>query len=248
MENCLFSIVVPCYQEQAFVFEHVKSLHKTLKKACPGVDLEIIAVNDGSTDDTLGEIIRAEKEVPGLRHISYAENQGKGYAVKSGMLSAQGDFVSYIDADGEISPEYLANYLAVMQQSTADIVIGSKKCLDSSLEARSFWRRSLSAGHQFVIKNVFRLTVGDTQVGCKVFRHNAVQDIFAGLQTKGFGFDLEVLKKAEKKGLTIKEQPIEIITRRQKSSVTSGALLSTIREICSIFLMRTKTEKIELVD
>jgi dolichyl-phosphate beta-glucosyltransferase len=168
---------------------------------------EIVVVNDGSRDNTrqVAEALsRADKRI---RLISYSINMGKGYAVRQGVLHSRGKYVIFMDGDGEISSEALAEYLEKLDK--ADIIIGSKNH-PSSMVSAPFTRKVLSKGFQFFVRSVLGLQVRDTQVGLKVGNGVYFRKIFSRVIVNRYAFDAEMLAIATLLGLRIAEMPVKI--------------------------------------
>ena len=214
MRYSKLSVVMPAYNEGRNIYNNLKSVCDSLKKFCP--EYEIIVINDGSTDQTIAEIIRAASEDQHIKAVSYKNNCGKGYAIKTGVDTANEDVIAFLDADLDISPSHLKLYLSEMNKQNADIVIGSKMHKNSRLEYPAA-RRFVSFCYYIVLKALFKLNVKDTQTGIKVFRADAVKSIIGMVKTKGYAYDIEILAVAARQGYKIIEQPVELKYTRQKS-------------------------------
>ena len=128
----MLSIVVPAYNEGEHIYDNLMIIDEALKAFTS--DYEIIAVNDGSRDNTGAEIKRAAADNPTIKDFGYDDNRGKGGAVTWGAVNSKGDIVGFIDADLDLSPKFLGTYYATMTAEDADIVLGSKMHKDSKLE------------------------------------------------------------------------------------------------------------------
>ena len=120
----MLSIVVPAYNEGEHIYDNLMTIDKALSAFTS--DYEIIAVNDGSKDNTGAEATRAAADNPRIKDFGYDVNRGKGGAVAWGAVNSTGDIVGFIDADLDLSPDMIAGYFEEMNKSGADIVIGSK--------------------------------------------------------------------------------------------------------------------------
>jgi glycosyltransferase involved in cell wall biosynthesis len=198
-----YSIVIPAYNESARIGQALASVTECIRQH--GWSAELIAVNDGSRDNT-AEIIRsfAEKD-PLVRLIENPGNRGKGYSVKNGILNALGDIVMFTDADLS-SPIEEAERLFAAIESGVDIAIGSR-WLDRSRQTirqplyRRFFGRCFNAVTRFIVG----LPFADTQCGFKAFRRSAAQTVFQLQRIERWGFDPEILFIALKRGYSIKE-------------------------------------------
>ncbi len=202
------SVIIPAYNEQnrlplslPVVFEFLSQL--------PLAFLEVVVVDDGSTDRTAVLVEEAAARYPGLRLLRNPGNRGKGYAVRHGMQSAQGEWVLITDADLSAPIEELRALAEAAEGSGADGAIGSRALNRQLVGRRQSWARELS-GRFFNV--AMRLITGlpylDTQCGFKLFHRQVVQCVAARQAIEGFGFDVEILYIARKHGYRIPEVPV----------------------------------------
>ena len=221
------TIVMPCYNEGTRIYRNIIETITQVEKFCES--FRVIAVNDGSTDETESEIRRAAQADKRVGVISYPENRGKGYAVRRGMLAAKSEYVAFLDADLEIPPYLLKGFL---EKSAYDIVIGSKMHPDSQVEY-PFLRKVFSMGYYIFMKVLFSLKVKDTQTGIKLFRLDSIQPILRNMKTTGFSFDIEMLAIASKLGLSICEMPVVVNFSRNKgdkSKISMKSIYDMVRD------------------
>ncbi|MBE0467448.1 MAG: glycosyltransferase family 2 protein, partial [Candidatus Desulforudis sp.] len=168
---------------------------------------EIIAVNDGSQDGT-GEIIDAfAGSHHRVRPMHLALNRGKGYAVRRGVLAAQGGFIAFTDSDLSTPVEEIGRLLDHLQHW--DFVIGSRALRESTLLQRQpFFRELGGKALNLAIRMAVLPGIRDTQCGFKGFGRGPGQAVFARCTVNRFAFDLEVLWLAGKLGFTVKEMPV----------------------------------------
>ena len=105
------SVIIPTFNEENNASRMLKNLTEKLDKA--NLKYEIILVNDGSTDNTFSVLKQLKDSYSNIKIISYDENKGKGYAVRSGVLESKGKIVMYIDGDLDIFPDiihFFSNY------------------------------------------------------------------------------------------------------------------------------------------
>lgn len=208
MANCQISVVLPCFNEGKTIYQNVKKIHQYL--LAKNIAFEIIAVNDGSADNTLSELERAQKEIP-LEIINNLSNEGKGKAVRDGILRCKHDIVMFLDADLAIPIEELEKFLFEIEKSN-DLVIASRFVPGLKVLKPVLWYRK-------IMEKVFRLLrmvilnswkIQDTQCGFKVFTSAAAKRIFAMSTVNRFAFDSEIIFIAKKFGYSIKELPITL--------------------------------------
>jgi glycosyltransferase involved in cell wall biosynthesis len=172
---------------------------------------EIITVSDGSTDGSPFTLDGFSESV--VRRLSFATNVGKGHALRAGLGMGRGRYLGFIDADGDISPEFLSPFVSIMQSDEPDVIIGSKRHPGSSVHYPPL-RRLYSWGYQRLIHLLFRLNVKDTQVGIKLVDRRVIADVLPLLRESRFALDLELLVLARRLGYTrIVEAPVRIEER-----------------------------------
>jgi glycosyltransferase involved in cell wall biosynthesis len=205
------SVVMPAFNEANVIFESVLTSADTLE----GCDFEIIVVDDGSSDETYAEAIRAADVIENRRttgHVIVIRNEpnhGKGHALKSGFAHATGDLVAFLDADLDLHPSQLWSLWGVMLQSGADVVIGSKHHPESKL-IYPWYRRVLSRSYFALITLLFGLPLEDTQTGIKIFRREVLEKVLPRMKVQRFAYDLELLVGADRFGYRIAEAPVEL--------------------------------------
>ena len=174
-----------------------------------GWDAEIIAVDDGSRDNTV-EIIRgyAQKN-PHLRLLQNPGNRGKGYSVRNGMLHAQGELLLFSDADLS-APIEEADKLFRAIAGGADIAIGSRWLQrDLQTQRQPSTARLFGRIFNLLLRITLGLTFKDTQCGFKAFTRKAAQTIFPLQKIERWGFDPELLYLARKLEFKVEEVPVE---------------------------------------
>ena len=204
-----FSLVVPAYNEADRIGQTLRVAIGYLATTSP--DSELIVVNDGSTDAT-SDVVRdafAAPSVIATRLIEHFPNRGKGAAVREGLLAATKPIGLFSDADLSTPIEEASKLIEPIAAGELDVAFGSR-ALDRSLTGhRQPWRRE-QGGRVFNL--IVRLATGlpfwDTQCGFKAFRLDAMRPILETAKTEGFGFDVELLYRARKANLRMKEIPV----------------------------------------
>ena len=201
------AVVMPAYNEGNRIYENLLTCAKTLERFCPS--FRILAVNDGSTDNTEEEMHRAAEEEPRIGIISYEKNRGKGYAIRRGMSASRAEYTAFLDADLDLPPDQLEGYLDEARQEGKDIVLGSKLHPDSNLEY-PFYRKVMTLGYYCYLKLLFHLPIRDTQTGIKLFRTEVIRPVVHAMKSDRFCFDIELLAMAQKGGLSMQEEPVVV--------------------------------------
>ena len=203
------SIIIPAYNEEVRLPGTLRATAEYF--AGRGEPFDIVVVDDGSRDATArvaADFARAHPEIS-LQYLSYGGNQGKGYAVRHGMLRALGDLRLFCDADLATPPEEYEVVRAGMQHRHAAIGIGSRPELIRQSDQRQPWYRELlGRGFNKAVQVLAVSGIADTQCGFKVFTAQAAQEVFSRCRVNGFAFDAEALYVARKLGYTVAEVPI----------------------------------------
>ena len=200
----MLSIVVPAYNEGEHIYDNLTIIDKSVSRITS--DYEIVAVNDGSKDNTGAEVARAASENPHIRDCGYEVNRGKGGAVTWGIKNSRGDIVGFLDADLDLNPDMFAGYVKAMNDTGSDIVIGSKMHKDSKLDY-PFARKVFSLCYYIMLKVLFGLKCHDTQTGIKLYRGDLIRKLAPLRKVDGFAFDIELLALANKCGAKLLEMP-----------------------------------------
>lgn len=198
------SVIVPVYNEASRI-DNLKKIAAFLAKQT--YLTELIVVNDGSTDDTPKLLKKLQVEHP-FKLIGYPKNRGKGYAIKRGMLSAQGQWHLFTDLDLSVSLEVMPKLLEMSKLH--HIIIGTRRLSNSEIvehqsRMREIFGRIFTAFSQWWLG----LSVSDFTCGFKCFSQQASQDIFSQLKIERWGFDSEILFIAQQIGYEIGELPVK---------------------------------------
>lgn len=203
------SIVIPAFNEEDRVGGSISTILTYIREN--EIDAELIVVDDGSSDGT-SETAEAAcskfSEIPS-RVIRYEPNRGKGYAVKTGILAAEGDIALFSDADLSTPIEELPKLVDPIKAGELDVTLGSRALDRSLIGTHQPWRRE-QGGKVFNL--VVRLMTGmpfwDTQCGFKAFNVAKFRPLLEMMQIERFGFDVEFLYVAQLHGLRLKEIPV----------------------------------------
>ena len=209
-----FSVIVPAYKEGKTIKDNLLEIRKALLESVDS--FEILAVNDGSPDNTKEQIMEAAALYPEIKYAGYDKNLGKGGAIKHGVSEASGDVIGFIDADLDIDPSHLVRYYEHMEQTGCDVVIGSKMHKDSKLDYPPM-RKFVSWGYFVILKVLFGMNIKDTQTGVKLYKASLIKSVAPKLKVKGYAFDIEVLALCAHEGAVIEQMPVEVVFKRNAS-------------------------------
>jgi dolichyl-phosphate beta-glucosyltransferase len=223
------SIVVPAFREER-IGTTVTRLRKELIKIDHDGGLEIVVVDDGSGDDTADEAEAAGADVV----IRQPVNQGKGAAVRAGMLAAHGRTVAFTDADLSYAPDQVLGLLARAEEGW-DIVVGSRQHADTTTVVQAGLLRQIGGR---VINRCTRIVLvadhDDTQCGIKAFRSDVARMVFSRSRVDGFAFDVEVLHLAERYGLSLVEVPVVVANSDRSTVRVARDALRLLRDLVRI--------------
>jgi dolichyl-phosphate beta-glucosyltransferase len=215
MERKTLSVVIPCFNEGKTIRRNIQKIYAYLSDNFE--TFEIIAVNDGSFDNTLKELESIRRSLP-LKIINHEKNEGKGKAVRDGVSASLNETIMFLDADLAIPVEELSKFISEIEMG-ADLAIASRFVPGLKILRPILWYRKF-------MEKVFRLLrmlilndwrVQDTQCGFKVFKASVAKRIFGMATIDRFAFDSEIIFIAKKFGYSIQELPITLQNPPQSS-------------------------------
>jgi dolichyl-phosphate beta-glucosyltransferase len=192
--------------------------------AVQGFATELIVVDDDSDDDTPAIVDDVRAETEGLKLIRNDRNRGKGFTVARGMLAAEGDFRVFMDADLAYPPTEVTKILRDLEDG-ADVAIAcrvlpeSRYLMSPTFFSYLYTRHVMSRAFNAAVRWTLVPGVLDTQAGLKGFTARAAEDIFSRLTVPGFGFDVEALHIARRRGLRIAQTAVHFRYDREPSTV-----------------------------
>jgi len=230
------SIIIPAYNEGKKIDRDIQLAAQFL--SYNNLSGDIIVSDDGSTDDTMNilEKIRNEPDIP-LRIVDNKNHKGKGHAVKSGILEAQGKLILFIDSGACVPYDDILPGIEMINKGQCEIAHGSRFLKDSLITRKKQWYRRLIsyAFRMFIhlwVKIPYNLT--DTQCGLKIYKREVALELYRQCITEGFMFDVEILLRAMKAGYKIKEFPISWtadLDSRLSVTATFFTVLSELRSM-----------------
>lgn len=200
----MISIIIPAYNEEERIGITLEKIQTYLDQNHP--DYEILVVDDGSKDNTT-KIVKSLNS--NIKIIKQEINQGKGAAVRRGMLEANGDICLFTDADLS-TPIYEIEKTLKSHQEGFDVCIGSRALQSELIKEHQPWYREMM-GKTFnkIVQLLVVKGIQDTQCGFKSFKSSAAKEIFKNCKINGFAFDVETVFLANKLKYSIKEIPVE---------------------------------------
>ena len=226
------SIVIPAFNEEKRLPATLERIASYINKS--GRATEVIVVDDGSGDGTIGVAESFRETISDLRVVSNGRNRGKGYSVRHGFMESRGEIVLFTDADLSAPIEEADKLLAKMDGY--DVAIGSRAVNRELIEVHeSKFREFAGTIFNRIVRLILRLPFVDTQCGFKAFRREKCRIIFEQQTIERFGFDPELLYLARRHGL----RAVEIPVRWGHSPATKVSMLhDSIQMFIDVFMIR----------
>ena len=198
------SVILPVYNEGDNIKKVIEDSANFLQDRDIFKDYEIIAINDGSRDNTAAILSGLANKFPYLKVITHCRNLGYGKALTSGSTNAQFPLVFFMDADGQFNIGEIEKMLFYLEEF--DIIAGNRY-----KRADAFYRVMLGKIYSWSISLLFRLKLKDVNCGFKLFKRETLEteniNCGAGI------FYAKLLLKAKNRGFRIKEIPVEHFPR-----------------------------------
>ncbi len=212
----MISVVIPMYNEA----DKVERTAKTLSDYLGGrfERYEVLLVNDGSTDQTAALAVKAAEADGHIKAVGYEKNRGKGCAVRTGMLAAEGDLIFFTDCDLAYGTDVIGEAAEVMERTGCDLLIGSRALHPKGYEGYTALRKLMSKTYLKFVSLVCGFRYSDSQAGFKGFSAGTAKEIFSLCQVDGFAFDLEALMLASRMGCYVEQLPVRVVNHDEGSS------------------------------
>jgi glycosyltransferase involved in cell wall biosynthesis len=233
------SIVIPCYNEKA-------TIEKILKEIA-GVNLgltkkEVIIVDDGSKDGTREILKKLAKKDTSIKLLFQKVNQGKGAALKRGILESTGDVLVIQDADLEYDPQEYKRLLYPIERGHADVVYGSR-FIGGEPHRIIYFRNQVANKFLTFLSNMFTgLNLTDMETCYKMFRGDLVRSLAKDLKAQRFGFEPEITARVAKSKAPVYEIGISYYGRSKEEGKKIG-LKDGLKAIYEIIYFNTTVRR-----
>lgn len=184
------SLIVPMFNEENHIAKCIKEVQKL--SVGQNFSLEIILVDDASTDKSLLIAKEIAAQNPNIRLLQHEKNQGKGAALRTGLIYASGDFVGIQDADMEYDPMDYLILLEPLLDGRADVVYGSRYLKPQTRRVLYFWHTWMNKMLTRLSNMFTNLDISDMETCYKLFSRKAIADIAPKLKENRFGFEPEI--------------------------------------------------------
>ena len=234
--NHALSLVIPAYNEQARLPYTLSQIETYVCRE--GLDCEVIVVDNGSQDATSAVVQQASIRFSALRLLR-TDRRGKGRAVRTGMLAAEGAVVIFADADLSWEVEDLSRFVALVDERTP-IVIGSREGVGARRVGEPIYRHLMGRVFNRVVQALAVPGVEDSQCGFKAFRADAARAVFSRQRIDGFGFDVEVLFLARRLGFALQVVPLHW---EHKENSRVAAVRDTLLMLADVLRVRLNASR-----
>lgn len=231
------SVVLPAYNEQERLPASLAAWVEYL--AAQAYSWEIVVSDDGSSDRTVDVALEAARTEPRITVVKAPHNQGKGGAVRLGVLAARGEVILFSDADLGVPAVFTADALRTIDAG-ADVATGERSLRTYAQNERSVTRLLAGLAVQITRRALGVTFVRDTQCGFKAFRRQMAGEIFRRTTINSFAFDIEVLYLARRLGARIVPFAVDVDFRAGSTFNVAKHLPRFLRDIVQVRLNALK--------
>jgi glycosyltransferase involved in cell wall biosynthesis len=215
----LLSIVMPCYNEKNTIEKIIAEVQSV---NLGSTEKEIVIVDDGSKDGTRDILKKLAKKYPNIKLVFQEVNQGKGAALKKGILETSGDVVVVQDADLEYDPQEYKRLLYPIERGHADVVYGSR-FIGGEPHRIIYYRNQVANKFLTGLSNMFTgLNLTDMETCYKMFRGELVRELASHLKAQRFGFEPEITARVAKSKAPVYEIGISYYGRSKEEGKKIG--------------------------
>ncbi len=226
------SIIIPMFNEAENAETTLKKVEEVLAQFHGAY--EIIPVNDGSIDNTLGILKEVAEKNEKIKVVSYPKNIGRGMALRSGFKAANGDIIVSIDADLSFAPNHILDLINVLRnESDVDLVLGSPFCPGGRVQNVPFHRLWISKLGNKILRYTMPNRIYYSTGVFRAYRRKVLDSL--ELESDDKEIHLEILSKAMALGYRVKEVPVVLSTRTRGKSKFKFKKTAVSHLIFSVF-------------
>jgi dolichyl-phosphate beta-glucosyltransferase len=228
----MLSIVIPAYNEEKRLPESLEQVDAFVSSQT--YPIELIVVNNNSTDSTQ-QIAEAWAGTHAYVRVLAEPRQGKGAAVRKGMLAGKGQYLFICDADFSMPVDEISKFMPPVMNGY-DVAIASREAPGAQRIDEPGYRHLMGRVFNFIVRVLAIPSIQDTQCGFKSFRREVALDVFNRQTIEGWGFDVEVLFIALQRGYHLSEVPITWYYRPQSRISPIRDSISMVIEVLRVRL------------
>lgn len=226
------SIVLPSYNPKGNWFsDFIANIHDLENKAPDGIQFQYIVVNDGSAGTGMDDAFKSLQKKIDLIYISYAENKGKGFAMRTGVARATAQFTILTDFDFPYASENIIKMIDYLLAGY-EIVIGKRT--SEYFKSLPVKRRIISKAYMMLSRFSFQLPLYDIQSGIKGFGWRG-KEVFLETGINRFLVDTEFVLRAIKKGLLVKVLDVSIKSNLQFTNFGRTVIITELKNLATLF-------------
>lgn len=225
------SLVIACYNDGEIIEYSIRRLREVLEFS--GYPYEIVFVDDGSTDGTTRRLEALTADRPNERLIVHSQNQGRGASLRDGIRAARCRIVGCIDIDLETDAHYILPLIMAVENG-ADI---SSAFRIYKLTFRSIHRQILSKGYIWLVRHLLRISLRDTETGCKFFQREKILPVLDEIKDRHWFWDTEVMVRSYLRGYRIEEIPT-LYVRKPETGTTVKLFRDSYRYLKNLIRFR----------
>lgn len=227
--NPFVSVIIPAYNEEGIIEVNVREVLRYLQTYAPeGRTVEVVVVDDGSTDATASILDQMAMNDDRVTVIHHPRNMGRGRALRNGLMGSRGDYIVAMDADLSYTPDHIARLVDPLVADSADMTLASAWHLAGSVENVPLFRRLLSRFGNKLLKAAQHGQFSTMTCMVRAYRRDVLEHLV--LVSDGKDLNLEVLLKAELLRYRIMEVPAVLRWRNtQRTEVKKGLSLSSLQ-------------------
>jgi dolichyl-phosphate beta-glucosyltransferase len=230
------SVIIPVYNEGKIIRRNLGTVDSYMQSL--GIEYEIVIVNDGSKDDTLGQASAMAGE--NIRIVNYEGNKGKGYAINRGMMAACGEYRLFMDMDLSTELTEIPKFLQCVQDGHCDICVGNRQNVGLLAQHRPWYRALLGRIFAFLSVISSGCQLDDFTCGFKIFTAKACEKIFPRQSIYNWAFDTQLMSIAHQLGLRVDQKPVEW-HHHYNSKVNIGpAVMTSFMSLVKIWYLRIR--------